>query len=85
MLTYKDCLDWCELEQAEVDAVGEHEHLTRLPALAYRENLSHQSNGARQMRRILIDDIRIAQRQHNYRHEAELRQLLQQHIKNNPL
>lgn len=85
MLTYKDCLDWCELEQDEVEAIGEHEHLDRFIALAYGDNLNHRRDGARRMRKILIDDIRHAQRHHNLNHELELKQTLARHIKNHPL
>ncbi|WP_421863449.1 hypothetical protein [Motiliproteus sp.] len=85
MLTYKDCLDWAELEQGEVDAIGEHEHLDRFIALAYGDNLNHQRDGARRMRKILIDDIRVAQRHHDFRHAQELKQTLTRHIKNHPL
>ena len=85
MLTYKDCLDWSDIDQSEVDAIAEHEHLDRILALAYGDKLVHQSDGSRQMRRIMIDDIRHAQTKHNHLHEAELRRTLGQYIKRHPL
>lgn len=85
MLTYKDCLDWSDIDQSEVDAIAEHEHLDSLQALAYGDKLTHQRGGSRKMRRIMIDDIRHAQSNHNRHHEAELRRTLDQYIKRHPL
>ena len=85
MLTYKDCLDWCDLEQDEIDAISEHEHMDRILALAYGDSLCHQAGGTRRMRRILIDDIRHAQQHHNFQHAHELRHLLHRYIKTHPL
>ncbi len=85
MLTYKDCLDWSDIDQNEVDAISEHEHMDRILALAYGDRLAHQPNGTRRMRRIMIDDIHHAQAHQNHFHEAELRLMLNQYIKNHPL
>ncbi|MEH6649742.1 MAG: hypothetical protein V7707_06920 [Motiliproteus sp.] len=85
MLTYKDCLDWSDIDQGEVDAIAEHEHLDRIQALAYGDKLAHQRDGSRKMRRIMIDDIRHAQVNHKRNHEAELRRTLGQYIKSHPL
>lgn len=85
MLTYKDCLDWSDIDQNEVDAISEHEQMDRIVALAYGDRLAHQPDGNRMMRRIMINDIRHAQTMHNGIHEAELRRVLNQYIKTHPI
>ncbi len=85
MLTYSDCLDWCDLEQNQVDAISEHQHLDRILALAYGSRLASQPGGTRKMRRIMIDDIRNARQQHNLVHAAELHRMLDQYIRTHPL
>ena len=85
MLTYRDCLDWCDLEQNEVDAISEHQHMDRILALAYGSRLTSLPGGTRKMRKIMIDDIRNAQQHYNAVHAAELRRMLDQYIKAHPL
>jgi hypothetical protein len=85
MLTYKDCLDWSELDQGEVDAIAEHEHLDRILALSYGIQISKDAEGYRHMRRILIDDIRHAEQHDNLRHAEELKKILDHYIKAHPL
>lgn len=85
MLTYKDCLDWSDLDQNEVDAIAEHEHMDQILALCYGQQICQGGNASRRMRRILIDDIRHAQEHHNLIHAQELRQLLNHYIKTHPV
>ncbi len=85
MLTYKDCLDWSALDQNEVDAISEHQHMGQILALAYGAHLAQQHNGPRKIRKIIINDIRNAQRHNNLFHAAELKLVLQQYIKTHPL
>ena len=85
MLTYKDCLDWSDLDQNEVDAISEHQQMSQILALAFGARLAQQQNGPRGIRKIIIDDIRRAQRHNNLFHAAELKQVLQQYIKTHPV
>jgi len=85
MLTYQDCLDWSALDQGEVDAISEHQQMGQILALAYGARLTQQQNGPRIIRKIIIDDIRNAQRHNNTFHAAELKRVLLQYIKSYPL
>lgn len=85
MLTYKDCLDWSELDQDEVDAISEHQQLSQILALAFGARLAQQQNGTRAIRKIIIEDIRMAEQHDNLFHAAELKRVLQQYIKSHPL
>ncbi len=76
MLTYNDCLDICDVSQAEVDAVAEFEHVPALPALAEFDFLLHSDGGIRRIRHMIVDDIRHAQCTGHQQHARELRRVL---------
>ena len=84
MLTYEDCLDLCDLDQEEVDAVAEYERSQRLPALAECEFLLHSDGGIRRIRYMIVDDIRHAQCCGDLRHARELRRVLTRFNKHHP-
>ncbi len=84
MLTYKDCLDMCDLTEEQINAVAEHDHIDRLQALAKAGYLVNTSGGERRLRRIIIDDIRQAQARGDKTHESELKQVLIHFIRTHP-
>ncbi len=84
MLTYKDCLDWCDLDQSEVDAISEYEKMDHILALAFGQQLAQRA-GPRKIRKIILEAIRHAQRQQNLFRAAELKRVLQQYIKTHPV
>lgn len=45
MLTFKDCLDYCELSEDEVMAIAHHERMTEIDALAYAYKLQQVRTG----------------------------------------
>ena len=54
MLTYQECLDMCDLDPAEVDAIAEHEHLDPMLALALGQYLiTHQ--GEQKIKKIILE------------------------------
>lgn len=53
MLTFEDCLDYCELTLDEIDAVAAQQHSDRLQALALAGSLVQSEEGRRQMARLL--------------------------------
>ncbi|HEY5717398.1 MAG TPA: hypothetical protein VIS52_02830 [Motiliproteus sp.] len=57
MLTFEDCLDYCELTLDEIDAVAAHEHSCRLQALALAGSLVQSDHGRRQLLRILGETL----------------------------
>ncbi len=84
MLTYKDCLEVSDLHQSEVDAVGEHEHLQGLPALAECEHMLHTDQGVRRIQHMIVDDIQHAQRAGKLQHARDLRRVLTRFTKHHP-
>ena len=65
MLTWEDCVAWCELNEAEIDAIAEHEHIPEMAALALGAYLCQTANGQPAIRRMILDDIAAARAQHD--------------------
>jgi hypothetical protein len=83
MISVQDCIDFCGLNEDEVAAIGEHEHIPEVAAAALASYLLHQPHGAETIRTMIIDDIRTALDQGRVGHAAELfmalRHFLEQH------
>jgi hypothetical protein len=79
----QDCIDLCGLNEDEVAAIGEHEHIPEVAAAALASYLLHQPHGEEPIRTMIIDDIRTALYQGRVTHAAELfmalRHFLEQH------
>ncbi|OMH33757.1 hypothetical protein [Motiliproteus sp. MSK22-1] len=84
MLTYEDCLEMCDLTLDEIDAVAEHEHLQRIQAIATAEYLVKAEGGERKLRRMIIEDIRHAQKISDHHREQDLKRVLTLFIKTHP-
>ncbi len=80
MLTFEDCLALCELTEAEVAAIAEHEHLPQLPAVELARCLMQGQDGQLLVQHMIIDDIRAAQRRGDLVHAVQLKQTLRQFI-----
>ena len=80
MLTFEDCVGLCELSEAEVEAIAEHEHLTEMVALEMGNYLTHTPAGERRIRAMIIDDIRIAEEAGRLAHVAMLKSVLKEFV-----
>jgi hypothetical protein len=83
MITLEDCFGMCGLDPAEIAAISEHEHLPEIEAAAFASYLLHRAGGAREIRKMLIDDVRNALHHGDVGHAVELlgafRHFLEQH------
>jgi len=83
MISVQDCIDLCGLNEDEVAAIGEHEHIPEVAAAALASYLLHQPHGEETIRTMIIYDIRTALYQGRVTHAAELfmalRHFLEQH------
>lgn len=83
MLTYEECLELSDLTSEEVDAIAEHEHMDPMIAMALGHYMiTHE--GEQKIKRIIMDDIEKAQRDHNYQHAEMLQKVLQHFITTHP-
>ncbi len=84
MLSYKDCVGLCDLTEAEIDAIAEHEHLPRLVALELGEYLIHSPEGVPMIRKMIIDDIAHARQHGDWDKALKLRATLRHFIQTHP-
>lgn len=75
MLTYKECLEMCDLSDDEIEAIAEHEHLEPIVAMALGKYML-EHNGSQQIRQYILDDIEQARVQGNSAKMALLTQTL---------
>lgn len=84
MLTYEDVLSLCELSEAEVEAIAEHEHVPEICAAEYGYYLCHSAEGIPLLRRIIVDDIAEATRREDYEKATKLRAVLKHFVRAHP-
>ncbi len=84
MITLEDCLAMCDLSEAEVLAVAEHEHIPEIAATALAHYLLHQEHGAERIRDMLRDDIRVALARNDADHARELFMALRHFLSTHP-
>ncbi len=60
MITLEDCIAMCGLDEAEILAIAEHEHIPEIAAAALAQYLLSCEHGAERIGEMLRDDIRAA-------------------------
>lgn len=84
MISKDDILGLCDLEEDEIEAIAEHEHIPEVAAAALGDYLVHQANGAAQVHSMIVDDIRTALGRQDGAHAASLYVTLQHFIAHHP-
>jgi hypothetical protein len=84
MLSLKDLIDMCGLEEAEVLAIAEHEHLTEPAAAALGCHLLNTEGGPTIIREFIEDDIRLAVECGSFEHAKELKETLERFLAQHP-
>jgi hypothetical protein len=57
MVSLEDCIAFCGLDEDEVAAISEHEHIPEIAATALADYLLKQPHGGETIRAMIIDDI----------------------------
>ncbi|MEX0922885.1 MAG: hypothetical protein WD489_07935 [Rhodovibrionaceae bacterium] len=83
-MTLQDCIALCDLTEAEVDAVAEHEHVPEMLAAEMANYIIHSPDGVPKMRRIIEDDIQAAVARGDLAHAAQLLAVLRHFIETHP-
>lgn len=83
MLTYEECLEMCDLSDAEIDAIAEHEHVEPMIALALGKYLV-EHDGCSQIKQYILDDIDVARSQGNTEKMALLTKTLCHFVTTHP-
>lgn len=84
MLTFEDCLGFCELTEDEVLAIAEHEHLPAMLAVELGKCIIRGANGELLIQRMIVDDILGAQRRGDVARAARLKQTLRHFVEEHP-
>jgi hypothetical protein len=84
MLTYQECLDLCELEEDEIEAIAEHEKLPEITALELGDYLVNSPDGVPRIKKMILEDIEQARARHDFRHAAKLRLVLKHFVETHP-
>jgi hypothetical protein len=83
MISLEDCIGLCGLDEDEVAAISEHEHIPEIAAAGLANYLLQQPHGGETIRTMITDDIHKALDEGRVRHAAELfmalRHFLEQH------
>lgn len=84
MLTWDDCVALCALNEAEIEAIAEHEHIPEMAALELGNYLCCLPNGEPAIRRMILDDLEAARRHSDHRHALVLLGALRHFVRTHP-
>ncbi|MGB1109883.1 MAG: hypothetical protein ACPG4N_05985 [Gammaproteobacteria bacterium] len=80
MLTVEDCVHFSDSNDAEIEAISEHEHVDSVVACELAAEFSATPQGRRAMIQIMVDDIVHAEQHKNFQHASELRHTLNNYV-----
>jgi hypothetical protein len=84
VLTLQDCIAMCDLDEPEILAIAEHEHIPEIAAAALGQYLLSLDHGAETIRDMLRDDIRSALRRDDRQHARHLLMALRHFLSTHP-
>ena len=80
MLTLEDCIGLSELDEEEILAIAEHEHIPEMLAVEMGNYLVHSPSGEKSIKRMIVDDINHARQTGNTKHVAVLKSVLKHYV-----
>jgi hypothetical protein len=80
MLTLQDCIELSELDEDEILAIAEHEHIPEMAAVEMGHYLIQTPTGEKRIKHMILDDIQAARDHGNLRHAAALKLALRHFI-----
>jgi len=84
MLTYEDCIGLSDLTEEEVEAIAEHEHIPEIVAAELGSYLVHTDDGVPKIRRIILEDIELAEKKGDAKHVITLKLVLKHFVDTHP-
>ena len=61
MLTLKECLEFCDLTEEEINAIAQHEHVPEIVAAEIGSCLMQSNEGIDLIKRYMLEDIKNAE------------------------
>lgn len=80
MLTLQDCIELSDLNEEEILAIAEHEHIPEMLAVEMGNYLAHTPSGEKRIKRMIVDDIDHARETGNVKHAAVLKGVLKHYV-----
>ena len=80
MITLQECIAFCGLEEEEVLAIAEHEHMPEIVAAGLAQYLLRREHGCELIRDMIADDVRAAQRRGDKQHVRTLLHIILHHF-----
>lgn len=84
MISMEDCVAFSGLNEEEILAIAEHEHVPEAVACGMAQYLSGNETGRERVRDMIVDDIRNAQACGDQRHVRELLHVLHHFLRAHP-
>ena len=84
MLTLQDCIALCELTEAEIAAIAEHEHVPDIVAIEIGQYLCRRPDGTPAIKAIIRDDIDAAYKRGDEAHAIALKLVLKRFVETHP-
>lgn len=84
MLTFEDCVGLCDLDENEIKAIAEHEHVPEIVALELAQYLIRLPDGTVAIKRMIVEDIQHARESNNPEHAELLQNVLKHFIATHP-
>jgi hypothetical protein len=84
MISMEDCIALCGLNENEIMAIAEHEHVPEIAAAAMGRYLLKEPGGPRKIRDMMRDDIKEAIARGDRTHASELVMVLRHFLDTHP-
>ncbi len=84
MLTLEDCIAFCDLTEEEILAIAEHENMPGIAAVACGQYLLNEKDGTERICRMIVDDVRDAQRRNDRTQVQTLLHVLHHFLRSHP-
>ncbi len=72
MLSIQDVIDYCDLDQGEIEAIAEHEHIPMTIAAEMSEVLLCTPEGVCQLHSMIVENMQQALEAGHFQHVKEL-------------
>jgi len=83
-LTFQDCIGLCDLSEAEVQAIADHEHIPAIAAVEPGDYLVKSPQGEQRVKVMLRDDIADAAARGDRLRALALKSILRDYILKHP-
>jgi len=85
MLSMQDLIDYCDLEQGEIEAIAEHEHIPVAVAAELSEVLLCSPEGVCRLHSMIIENMEHALEEGQYQHVKDLAETYQHLQRTHPI